>query len=883
MDFLKSVSSAVLSKATGPMPNVSIEDMDTDFEGRTIWTLHKGTKRDDSTPVSVLIFDSQKPINNPRRSLLPLAKNALRKLRTMRHPDVLRLIDSVETPTAVYIAVEPVRPLRSVLDSLNGSTQGQMRVEWITWGLSKLSTALKFINVDAQSAHGNIRIDSIFVTPAGEWRIGGFDVLSAMNDPSGVLFSMGGIVPDAGQYASPEVKRGGWGVLKEMESHALDSYDLGLLVFEAYNSLHPSQIGSGIPPAGKIPAPIYGLAKRLLAATPKARMSTSQFMEVGDAEGGFFKENRLNNVASGMDSFMLSSDSERGTLMRLLSDSSAAFPPEFLQHKVLPSLLQALSYNPAAQAQQNLSAPTMHAAKILPLVLKLGQPLPDKEWTDSISPSIVKCFSNPDRAMRMALLENLDLYSDRLSQKVICDKIWPRLVTGFQDTVPALREATLRSILPLSSKLSDRILNNELLRYLAKTQIDIEPGIRTNTTVLLGRLSEKLSLNTRRSVLIPAFSRSLKDAFVHARMAGLMALMATADSFEPKDLALQVLPAICPALVDKEKIVREQADKGVALFLQRVQAAAATMPDTVLPPDDPNGLNSGGPLPFAPNANKSLAESLMSTAVSSAGGAASALATWAATAATSKATSYSSAGPSSSTNQASTGTSFSSSIPSVPVPPASSIPPGESMNTSSSTSAIDPWGSMDGDDSNATGTAAAEEDDDDGDAIAQGFSQPREPSILDDNPWGDDHRPFAFGQVMSANGSRNTTSASRSGASSPAAWEPIVPVSASAKPKPAASVTLSPPNRTPFRTPTLGSIGTPKAPASVLGRSAVAAAGSPALAASSPAASSVISGSSTPPAAAAAPAPKPVLTKEEKRAELERKREERKAAREHLL
>ncbi|KAL9941029.1 hypothetical protein V8E36_000517 [Tilletia maclaganii] len=885
MDFLKSVSSAVLSKATGPMPNIAIEDIDLSFEGKTIWSLHKGTKRDDSSAVSVLVFDSLKPINNPRKSLLPLAKNALRKLRTMRHPDVLRLIDSVETPTAIYVAVEPVRPLRSLLDELAGKED--IRSEWVTWGLSKLTTAVKFINVDAQSAHGNIRVDSVFVTPAGEWRLGGFDTLSAMNDPAAVLFSMGGIVPDAGQYASPEVKRGGWGVLKEMEAHTLDSYDIGLLMFEAYNGVHPSQIGGGLPPAGRIPSTIYGLLKRLLASTPKARMSTAQFLEIGVSEGGFFTENRLQKVATGMDTFMLSSDSERGALTRTLSDSSAAFPSEFLQHKVLPSLLQALSYNPAAQAQQNLSAPTMHAAKILPLVLKLGAPLLEKEWNDTISPAIVKCYTSPDRSMRMALLENLELYSSRLSQKTVCDKVWPKLVTGFHDTVPALREATLRSILPLAPKLSERILNNDLLRYLAKTQIDIEPGIRTNTTVLLGRLSDKLSLNTRRKVLIPAFGRSLKDAFVHARMAGLMALMATADSFEADDLALQVLPAICPALVDKEKIVREQAEKGVALFLQRVQAAAARMPDTVLPPDDGGAVASGGgvsaPMPYAP-ASKTLAESLMSSAVSSAGGAATALASWAATTAAAGAKSGAESAGYGGGSSAAGATVVPAGV--VPVPPAASITPGQTMS-----SAYDPWepktnglasssslSSSSFNRTTATEKAREEPEEDEEEELARGFATSSSDILADANPWESTStlapaRPLGFGQVGPS---------SSSAAANGNEWEPLVPDRSPAPARVPASQSIRTAARASAAAATNGSVRQ-QAPVVVAAVSPSIArtppASSPRIGTPSVAASPAAPAAAPTPASAPAPAAAPAktLTKEEKRAEMERKREERKA------
>lgn len=104
-------------------------------------------------------------------------------------------------------------------------------------------------------------------------------------------------------------------------------------------------------------------------------------------------------------------------------------------------------------------------------------------------------------------------------------------------------------------KLSPRILNNDLLRYLARAQSDTEPSIRTNATILLGRLAPSLSLVSRRKVLVPAFSRALKDSFVHARVAGLMAFMACGEHFEPEDIAKGVLPVVVGALVDGHKCV----------------------------------------------------------------------------------------------------------------------------------------------------------------------------------------------------------------------------------------------------------------------------------------------------------------------------------------
>lgn len=156
-------------------------------------------------------------------------------------------------------------------------------------------------------------------------------------------------------------------------------------------------------------------------------------------------------------------------------------------------------------------------------------------------------------------------------------------VTGFTDVAPVVREQTVKAILTIVPKLSDRTVNGELLRHLAKTANDEQPGIRTNTTICLGKIARNLGASSRAKVLSAAFARSLRDPFVHARNAALMALAATADLFSEDDCASKLLPIMCPALVDKEKMIRDQAQKSVDIYISRIRKYAATMPDTVLP------------------------------------------------------------------------------------------------------------------------------------------------------------------------------------------------------------------------------------------------------------------------------------------------------------
>ena len=82
-------------------------------------------------------FDANNP---PRKELLLLAKNALRKLRTVRHPDVLKFIDAVETDTTVYIMTERVKPLGNALQNVPFKVAKE-KEDWLVWGLHRLSVS----------------------------------------------------------------------------------------------------------------------------------------------------------------------------------------------------------------------------------------------------------------------------------------------------------------------------------------------------------------------------------------------------------------------------------------------------------------------------------------------------------------------------------------------------------------------------------------------------------------------------------------------------------------------------------------------------------------------------------------------------------------------
>lgn len=94
----------------------------------------------------------------------------------------------------------------------------------------------------------------------------------------------------------------------------------------------------------------------------------------------------------------------------------------------------------------------------------------------------------------------------------------------------------------------------------------------------------------------------MRDPFVHARNAALMSLAATSEYFTEEDCATRILPALCPLLIDKEKLVRDQATRAMDSYVQKIKKVAANMPDTALPPQQPGegqAARMGTPQPTA--------------------------------------------------------------------------------------------------------------------------------------------------------------------------------------------------------------------------------------------------------------------------------------------
>ncbi|KAG7289669.1 hypothetical protein NEMBOFW57_006044 [Staphylotrichum longicolle] len=576
MDFLKSAVASAMAKGP-PFPYTFGDKVDLD---PSIWTLYNGTRREDGSNCSIFSFDI-----SANRSALPLARNALKKLRTLRHPGVIKVLDTVESDSYIYIATERVVPLRWHVK------RKSLSPETTKWGLYNIARTIKFINDEASSVHGSLKVASVYTTESGEWKLGGFEVLSNVKDDEAVIYTYGSVVPDSGRYTPPELTKSGWDALKRSPHSAVDAYEFGALVFEVFNGTFNGGDQAG--QTKNIPPSMQSSYKRLMNANPKARLSVAHFLEQGRRNGAFF-DSPLIKLTDGIENLGVKTEEEREAFLEYVFDFSWLvrrlcadrpsdleqltddFPEDFFKMKILPELLKSVEFGGGGP-------------KAFGVVMKIATKLSNDDFEAKITPVVIRLFGNPDRAIR---------------------------VTGFTDVAPVVREQTLKSVLTFVPKLSDRTINGELLRYLAKTANDEQPGIRTNTTICLGKIAKHLGTSSRAKVLIAAFSRSLRDPFVHARNASLMALSVTSEYFSDEDCAVRIVPAICPSLIDKEKLIRDQASKTIDVYLSKIKKAAASMPDTVLPAEG-TASAAGGPRMSTPQPTESAAASWAGWAISS--------------------------------------------------------------------------------------------------------------------------------------------------------------------------------------------------------------------------------------------------------------------------
>ncbi|KAG2500649.1 hypothetical protein HYH03_001416 [Edaphochlamys debaryana] len=497
------------------------------------WTHYRGKSKDDGSPVS--IFKISAADANDKK--LVCARNGVKRLKMMRHPNLLAFKDSNEATekgaTVIQLVTEPVKPLKDVMLELG--LEGQHRDEYFSMGMLHIANAVSFLNNDAKLIHGNLCMAAVVVTPGLDWKLHAFDLLSEHSlPPDNTLQEASWMVGK--QYQPGELARGEWDVIRQGPPWAVDAWGLGCLTQEVFSCTEMTSVENLRHTEG-IPKALLGDYQKLLSSAPARRLNPAKVAQSP------FLHNRLVEVVAFMENIAVKDSVEKESFFRRLPGILPAIPAPVAVGKLLPLLASALEFG---------GAPPLAVSSLM----VIGGHLQGDDFNKRVVPCLSKLFASSDRALRRSLLESLDQYAPHLTTGVIEDQIYPSLQTGFTDSHAYIRELTLKSILSLAPKMSNKTLVTSVLKHLSKLQVDEEPSIRANTTVLLGSIAPHLGDATCRRVLLNAFTRALKDTFPPARIAGLRALVATKQHYSAEDVAVRLLPCTTPLAMDPVPEVR---------------------------------------------------------------------------------------------------------------------------------------------------------------------------------------------------------------------------------------------------------------------------------------------------------------------------------------
>ncbi|XP_032384121.1 N-terminal kinase-like protein isoform X1 [Etheostoma spectabile] len=537
--------------ARDPVKDFAYEILPDSQETSGIWTLHRGKRKTNGEPVSVFLYELAQGTEQQTQ----LAKAAFKRMKTLRHPNILAYVDGLETETekSLYLVTEQVTPLAVHLKA-QAEKGGSGELE-VSWGLHQIVKALSFLINDCHLLHNNLGVSAVFVDRAGEWKLGALDhVAPEQGDPSGVsLPTPKSVYPDMERYDPPEMSN------SSGEKWAGEVWRLGCLIWEVFNGPLPRT--SSLRSLGKIPKALVPHYCELVGANPRARPNPASFLQTCRAPGGFLSNSFVESNLF-LEEIQIKEPAEKQQFFQDLSDNLDSFPEDFCKHKVLPQLLTAFEFGNAG-------------AVVLTPLFKVGKFLSAEEYQQKIIPVIVKMFSSTDRAMRIRLLQQMEQFIQYLNEAAVNSQIFPHVVHGFTDTNPAIREQTVKSMLLMAPKLNETNLNQELMRHFARLQARDEQGpIRCNTTVCLGKIASYLNAGTRQRVLISAFSRATKDPFPASRSAGVLGFAATHNFYSLTEIAARILPTLCAVTVDPDKSVRDQAFKAIKSFLSKLETVS---------------------------------------------------------------------------------------------------------------------------------------------------------------------------------------------------------------------------------------------------------------------------------------------------------------------
>ncbi|KAF7234405.1 hypothetical protein EG68_11886 [Paragonimus skrjabini miyazakii] len=190
---LSAVGSLGLNFTNDPLPGFALDTSDStrvptiDGPYRLEWRIRQAhNKKKNNEEVSLLSLNLTSTLSSmDMESVQESVRQTVKWMKTLRHPNILNWIAGTDmtgpkVPNEYHIVTERVVPLRDYL-RLKADTGNFHFIS--SWGIHQISRALAFLNDDAKISHNATRLDAVFVTSSGEWKLGALDFAGPVDSP----------------------------------------------------------------------------------------------------------------------------------------------------------------------------------------------------------------------------------------------------------------------------------------------------------------------------------------------------------------------------------------------------------------------------------------------------------------------------------------------------------------------------------------------------------------------------------------------------------------------------------------------------------------------------------------------------------------------------
>ena len=493
-----------------------------------LFTAYDGRAKSDNSRVTILWYDKK---DSER---LEDAENYFSLSKSLRHPSILKVLDTADVASGYYIATESAVPLVDY-KHLNLSLTRDL-----SWHAYKLLDGLCFLQQDAHRSHCSISpYTSIFVTEEGSWKLGGWHLCRSLDQRSSILDLKHDIAARPWLAACLDYLPDS----AVAPAYIADRLGLAAVLLWAHNMREGHATGLRLPSA-KNTSSCSDLFRSFLCEVCKVKEQTWCTLR----NHAYFAASRSVSTLKFLDSVSLRGQVERVTFFEQLPSAIEHIDTDVQKYLLLPSLLSFM-----------ITVPNQ-AALAVPLIVRISEQLVEdpQAFQRLVLKPLQPLLISSDRATRFSVLQYVPQFEPHMTSDIARRSVDP-LVFGLSDAVPQVREATIRALPCLMPHVTRSQLESALSGLLLVVKKDPVPSLRANGLVAMFQRGPIFPADAVRNFLVQGILHGLKDSCSQNRTAALHASVCGLPYYDVNDVISKLIPGIALRFTDDDADVRELA------------------------------------------------------------------------------------------------------------------------------------------------------------------------------------------------------------------------------------------------------------------------------------------------------------------------------------